>query len=99
MRYLVIKESELTPAILGKLKNYYRNQDYIFIEDTPQTLGVRRVRQTGEAYVILKIADRVPALRVRQFLANHEENSTDKFRRIYLSKLNFREFLQENFDE
>lgn len=96
-KYVVLPAAEITSTITGKLKNYYQNLDYLFIQDTVNTIRHLIRKDNGQDYVLLSVSQGTPNARVIEILPNHGQGN-DKYRRIYNDNPAFRDFLNDSFE-
>lgn len=95
-KYFTLPTAGFTPAIQDKLKNFYQNPDYLFIEDTPETVMHITRKDNLEDYVILKVSQNTTAPEIRELIPGFNIGN-DPYNRLYNDNIAFQTFLTENF--
>lgn len=95
-KYFVLEVSKFTTPIKDKLKNHGQNLDYLFIDDTPET--VRHVFRidNNEEYVVLKVSQGTTASEIRQLIPGFNQGN-DPYNKLYNDNHSFQTFLTANF--
>lgn len=97
-KYLVLPIAGFTLAIQAKLKNYGLTADYLFIQDTPDTVRHIFRIDNNEEYVLLSVAQGTTAAEIRELIPGFNQGN-DPYNKLYNDKHAIRTFLTENFKE
>lgn len=95
-KYLVLPLSSFTAPIQAKLKNYGQTPNYMFIEDTPDTVRHIFRIDNGVEYITLKVAQGTTAAEIRDLIPGFNQGN-DPYNRLYNDNNAFQTFLTENF--